>query len=104
MMPSAERSLLRERTVSESPGDRGDHRHFEKLRGRERRQNGGQACGKHRFAGARRPDHEQVVSAGRRDLERALGALLAFDVLELDEWGLADADFWLWPREHLRPA
>ena len=39
----------------------------------ERRQESGQPLGEQRFAGSRRPDHEQAVRAGGGDLERALG-------------------------------
>src|SRR5262249_46235095 len=34
---------------------------------------------------AGRADHEQIVAAGGGDFERALGALLALDVLEVDQ-------------------
>ena len=48
--------------------------------GSQRRQDRRQSLRQHRFARARRADHQQVVAAGRRDLQRALGALLALDV------------------------
>ena len=43
----------------------------------------GQASRQHGLAGARRPDHEQVVGAGHGDLERALDARLAEHVGEV---------------------
>jgi hypothetical protein len=49
-----------------------------------RRQNRGQPLGEHRLARAGRPDHQDVVTAGCRDLERALGLLLSFDLAEID--------------------
>ena len=49
-----------------------------------RRQDPGQPPREHRLAGAGRADHEQVVAARRRDLERALGVRLAADVGEVD--------------------
>ena len=58
----------------------------------------------HRLAGAGRTDHEQIVAAGGGDLERALGALLALDVLEVDERARGFADLRLRPREHLGAA
>ena len=57
---------------------------------RERRQDRGQPLRQHRLARAGRPDHQQIVPAGRRDFERALGRLLALDVAQvghgLDAW------------------
>ena len=49
----------------------------------ERRQQAGQARRQHRLAGARRADEQQVVTAGRGDLERPLGGLLALDLGKL---------------------
>ncbi len=66
----------------------GDHRHFEQFGGRQRRQDRRQPRRQHRLAGARRSDHQEVVAAGRRDLERALGALLALDVGEIEQRAL----------------
>ena len=42
-----------------------------------------QAGGEQRFARARRPDHQQIVAARRRDLQRALGGLLALHLREV---------------------
>lgn len=49
----------------------------------ERRQEGGQARGEHRFARARRPDHQHVVAARGGDFERALRARLADHIGEI---------------------
>ncbi len=42
------------------------------------------------------------MAAGGGDLERALGALLALDVGEIERHAVDFADFGLRPREHLR--
>ena len=47
MMRAAERALLGERTALELARDRSDHRHFEQLRRRERRQDGGEPRRQH---------------------------------------------------------
>ena len=47
------------------------------------RQDARQPPREHRLAGAGRPDHQQVVTAGRRDLERAPGERLAANVGEV---------------------
>jgi len=39
--------------------------------------NGGDATGQHGFAGSWRADHQQIVTAGSRDLQSPLGVLLA---------------------------
>ena len=44
----------------------------------------GQPAGQHRLARSRRADHQQVVAAGRGDLERALGVGVPADVAELE--------------------
>jgi hypothetical protein len=44
-------------------------------------QDSGQAARQQRFARARWPDHQQIVAPRRGNLQRALGALLAFDLL-----------------------
>ena len=84
MMRRAERPPVGQRAVLDLARDRGDHRHFEQLGGRQRRQDGRQPRGQHRLAGAGRADHQQVVAAGGGDFERALGALLALDVGEIE--------------------
>src|SRR5579872_6532363 len=45
-----------------------------------------------------------MMSAGGRDLERALGALLALDVAQVERAGRGFVHFWRGPRQHLRPA
>ena len=44
-------------------------RRLERVLGLERRQQARQAAGEHRLARARRPEQQQVVTAGRRDLD-----------------------------------
>ena len=97
-----ERAAVRERPVRELAGDRLDHRHFEQLARRQRRQDRGQPLRQHRLAGARRAAHQQVVAAGGGDLERALGVLLALDVPEVGEAVVDRRDRRLRPRHHLR--
>ena len=84
MMRRAERPPIGERAAFDLAGDRGDHRHFEQFGRRQRRQDRGQTRSEHRFAGARRSDHEQIVAASCCHFERALGALLAFDVGKIE--------------------
>jgi hypothetical protein len=102
MMRRAERSPVGERAAVELAGDRGDHRDLEQLGRRERWQDRGKARRQHRFAGAGRPDHQQVMPARGRDLERALGALLAADVLQVEGRLGARANLRLRPQQHLR--
>ena len=84
MMRRAERPAVGERAVLDLARDRGDHRDFEQFGRRQRRQDRRQPRRQHRLAGAGRADHQQVVAAGGGDLERALGALLALDVVEVE--------------------
>ena len=104
MMRRAERPAIGERAALDLAGDRGDHRDFQQLRRRQRRQDRRQPRRQHRLAGAGRADHQQVMAAGGGDLERALGALLALDVLEVDERGRRFAHLRLRAGEHLRAA
>src|SRR5438874_1782710 len=60
-----------------------DLSHLERLVQLERRQNARQAPGEHRLAGAGRPAHQDVVPAGRGDLERTPCLLLAVDLAEV---------------------
>ena len=60
-----------------TPEHRVDRRHLQGVRRLERRQQAGQPLGQHRLAGARRPDHEQVVPTCRGDLEREPRLVLA---------------------------
>ena len=101
-MRRAERPPVGERAAFDLTGDRGDHRHFQELGRRQRRQNRGQPRGQHRFAGAGRADHQEVMPAGGGHFERALGAFLALDVGQI-EWRALDlADLGLWAAEYLR--
>ena len=88
-MRRAERPAVGQRAVLDLAGDRGDHRDFEQLGRRQRRQDRRQPRRQHRLAGAGRADHQQIVAAGGGDLERALGALLALDVGEVERRALA---------------
>ena len=84
MMRVAERPLAQQPAAAQPAGDRMDHADFERLGRFERRQDAGQPRRQHRLAGAGRADHQQIVPAGGGDFERALGALLALDVLEVE--------------------
>ena len=95
-------AAIGQRAVGDLAGDRGDHRHFEQLGGRERRQDGRQPRGQHRLARAGRPDHQEIVPARGGDFERALGALLALDVGEVERDAGDFADRGLRPDQHLR--
>ena len=104
MMRRAEGAAVGERAALDLARDRGDHGNLEQLRRRERRQDGGEPRRQHRFAGAGRADHQEVVAAGGRDLERALGALLALDVPEVDQRPAGLANLRLRTRQHLGAA
>src|SRR6266446_2127182 len=52
------------------------------------RQDGAETAGEHRFARARRAEHQEVVAARRRDLQRALGPEMAPHVGEVEPVGL----------------
>jgi hypothetical protein len=79
-----------------------DHRHFKQFARAERRQQRRQPRRQHRFSGSRRAVHQQVVAAGGRDLERAFGRLLPFDVGQIGQTGAGRAHRRLRPRHHLR--
>ena len=85
MVRRAERPAVGQRSAGELAGDRGDHRHVEQLARIERRQDRGQALRQHRLAGAGRPDHQQIVAAGRRHLQRPPRHLLAAHVAEVGQ-------------------
>ena len=104
MMRGAERAAVGERAALDLARHRGDHGHFEQLGRSERRQDGGKPRRQHRLAGAGWPDHQQVMAAGSGDLERAFGALLALDVVEVDQRAAGLADLRLRAREHLAAA
>ncbi len=83
MMRGAERARPADAPAGEIAGEAPDHADFEHLGRLERRQDRGHPPGKHRFAGARWPDHEEMVASGGGDLERALRGLLSFDVPQI---------------------
>jgi len=58
MMRRAERADAADSSSGEIACKAPDHAHFQHLRRLERRQDRGQAPRQHRFAGARRPDHQ----------------------------------------------
>src|SRR5579883_875176 len=87
--------------VAELAGDRVNHRHFEGLARIEGWEDSRQPRREHGLAGPRRPDHEQVVAAGGGDLERALGGLLALDLLEIEMIALGLGDPRLRPGQDL---
>ena len=95
--------LAQELAVLQKAGDRMDHRDREHLLEVERRQQAGQPARHHRLAGAGRADHQQVVAAGGRHLQRPLGALLPLDVLEVAHRGRGVVDPGLRRAEHLGP-
>ena len=80
---AAERPPARQPAAVQPAADAGDHADLEHLGRIERGQHADQPGRQHRLAGARRPHQHQVVGAGRRDLERALGRLLALDVAQV---------------------
>ena len=102
MMRRAERPPVGQRALLDLARDRRDHRDLEQLGRRERRQDRRQPRRQHRLAGAGRADHQQIVSARRRDLERALRALLALDVLQVERHARRLAHLRLRPHQHLR--
>ena len=102
VMRRAERPRVGQRAFGDRARHGCDHRDFEQLGRRERRQDRRQPRGEHRLAGAGRADHQQIVPAGRRDLERALGALLSLDVLQVERRALDLADLGARPHQHLR--
>ena len=85
MMRRAEGAAGGELAAHQLAGQRVHHGDFQHLLRRQRRQDGGQPRCQHRLAGARRADHQQVVSAGGGDLQHALSAFLALDVPEVGQ-------------------
>jgi len=70
----------------EQAGDRVDPGHLERLDVVERRQDPREAARKHRLPGSRRSGEQEVVRAGRGDLERAPRALVAPHVRKIGLW------------------
>ena len=83
MMGAAERAFAAELAAGQLAGDRGDLADLEQFHRLQRRQDRRQARGEHGFARAGWADHQQVVAAGGRHFQRALGAFLALDVGEV---------------------
>ena len=77
MMRRAERTAAAEKPAFEHAGDRRHHAHFQRFCWRKLGQYAWKAACQQALARARRPDHQQVVPAGRGNLERALGRLLS---------------------------
>ena len=98
----AERPPVGQRPALDLAGDRGDHGDFQKLGRRQWRQDRRQPRRQHRFAGAGRADHQQIVAAGGGDFERPFGAFLAFDFGKVERRAVHFEDFRLRPRQHLR--
>jgi len=92
MMRRPKRPSRGQRAVADFAGDRSDHRDFQQLRRRKHRQDRRQLRRQHRIPGAGRTDHQQMMPAGRRDLQRASGAFPALDVTRVE------------PRRFLLPA
>jgi hypothetical protein len=86
-MRRAERPRAGQPTAAQRPRDRLHHRDLQRLGGIERGQDTGQAGCHQRLARAGRPDHQQVVTAGRRDLQRALGRLLPLYLAQVGTTG-----------------
>lgn len=57
----AEGPAVRQAAAGQLAGDGMDHRDFEQLRRRERRQDGGEAGGEHGFSRTGRADHQQIL-------------------------------------------
>ncbi len=72
-----------DRVGVEHAGDGVDLGGLQRLFEAQRREDRRQPLGEHGFAGAGRADHEDVVATGGGDFERALGGMLAADVLEV---------------------
>ena len=64
-------------------GHRMDFGGFKRLAHTQRREDGRNALGHHRFAGTGRADHYQVVAAGAGHFQRPFYGLLAFDFGEV---------------------
>ena len=85
----AEHRSVEQARAPERPGRAVDARRFERGVELERRQDSRQPPREQRLAAAGRPDQQQVVRARGGDLERALRALLAVHVGEVERVDLA---------------
>src|SRR5262245_22883329 len=68
-----------------SPRNRVDRADLDRFLRGERRQNPGEALREHGLPRSRRPHEEEIVPAGRRDLERAPRDELTADIAEIRE-------------------
>lgn len=71
-------------SLGQPTGDAMNFRRFDCFLDRHRRNDCGDAFREHRLPGAGRTDHENIVSAGDGDLERAFDVGLPFDIAEID--------------------
>jgi hypothetical protein len=102
MMRTAEWAPPRNRAFAQFSRQTLHHGYFQCLARVQRRQKSRKSGGQHRFARAGRPDHQHVVAAGRRDLERALGGLLALHVFHVGNDAALFGDPRRWRIQHLR--
>ena len=90
--PGARRRVVRrpkrapgdQRLGAQQPGGAVHARHFERLVDGERRQDRWQAARRHRLSASGWPDHQDVVTTRRGDLEGALEAVVAPYLREVD--------------------
>ena len=87
MVRLAERRAGDEPPLLQHASDGMHHAHLQRLARREVRQQPGQARGEHRFAAAGRADHQQIMPAGGRHLERAAGGFHAAHIGEVGRRG-----------------
>jgi hypothetical protein len=102
MMRRPEGPLAGDLALRQFTREGSDHARFQHLARIHRRQDRRQALRQHGFAGARRPDHQEMMRPGRRHFEGAFAGLLAFDVLEIGQAAMILGEAGTWPRQHLR--
>ena len=83
MVRRPEGALPQQAAARQQPGDRVQLGRLERLVAGELGQDRGEPPGEHRLAGAGRADHQEVVTAGRGDLERAPRLRLTADLGEI---------------------
>ena len=83
MVRTAERPVAGQGPALDQPGHRPDHRGLQQFGRGQGRQQARQTLSQHRLARARRTDKQQIMAAGRRDLQRAFGALLTLDLAQV---------------------
>ena len=84
VMRRPERPPGDQRLAAEQARDAVHSRRLQRLLERRRRQDRGHAAREHRLAAAGRPDHQHVMTAGRRHLERALERVVTADLGQVD--------------------